>query len=149
MAIDRTLLNSLLDNLKTAILKIENMDVSMEHILEDEDVQDLLDRRMQVAIENCIDIATHISAGMELPRREHASDVFILLGENNIISKEVVAQLAGAVGLRNILVHEYTAVDYKLAYSDLKDKLTDIKTFAGEVLEFMEKNKDIIKLREN
>lgn len=140
MAIDKTLVNSLLDNLKTAISRIENMDISMEHILEDEDIQDLLDRRMQVAIENCIDIATHIAAGMELPRKEHASDVFLLLGENNIISKEVSKKLAGAVGLRNILVHEYIVMDYKLAYSDLKDKLSDLKTFAKEMLGFMENN---------
>lgn len=33
MAIDKSLINSMLDNLKTAILRIENMDVSMETIL--------------------------------------------------------------------------------------------------------------------
>ena len=84
MAIDKTLLNSMLDNLKT--------------------------------------------------------DVFLLLGTNNVISKEIAQKLAGAVGLRNILVHEYTDVDYKLAYSDLKDKLDDLKTFAREMLDFMAKN---------
>lgn len=139
MAIDKPLVNFMLDNLKTSIVKIENMDISMEHILEDEDIQDLLNRRMQIGIENCIDIATHIAAGMDLPRKEKASDIFLLLGEFNILTKEIAQKLAGAVGLRNILVHEYTDVDYKLAYSDLNEKLNDLRTFAKEILVFMNK----------
>lgn len=139
MAIDRNIITAKLDELKTAIRKIENMDLTLEIILEDEDIQDLVDRRMQMAIESCIDIATHLTAGLELPRKEYASDIFLLLGKNDILSKDIARKMAGATGLRNILVHEYADVDYKLAYSDLKDKLKDLKTFAREVLGFLEK----------
>lgn len=139
MAIDKTLLNNLLDNLKVTIRKIERMDVVLEDILEDEDIQDLINRRMQIAVENCIDIATHLAAGLDLPRKERASDVFLLLGKNEIISKEIARQLAGAVGFRNILVHEYTKIDYRLAYSSLADKLSDLNQFAKEVLEFLDR----------
>lgn len=139
MAIDKTLLNNLLDNLKATIRKIERMDIVLEDILEDEDIQDLINRRMQVAVENCIDIATHLAAGLDLPRKERASDVFLLLGENKIISKEIAGKLAGAVGFRNILVHEYAEIDYRLAYAGLDEKLSDLNQFAREVLEFLEK----------
>jgi len=141
MVIDKTLLKNLLDNLKVTINKIERMDIALENVLEDEDIQDLLDRRMQVAVENCIDIATHLAAGLDLPRKERASDVFLLLAEKEIISAELAQKLAGAAGLRNILVHEYMEIDYRLAYSDIDEKLLDLKQFGKEVLDFLEKAK--------
>lgn len=139
MRVDKNIIKAKLEELKTAIRKIEDMDLTLEIILENEDIQDLIDRRMQVSIESCIDIATHLAAGSELPRKEYASDIFLMLGENNILSKGIAEKMAGAIGLRNILVHEYADIDYKLAYSDLDGKLKDLKTFAREVLEFMEK----------
>ncbi len=139
MAIDQLLIDSMLDNLKTAIARMENMDLTLDDILGDEDVQDILDRRMQIAIENCIDIATHLAAGLDLERKERAADVFLLLLEHKVISDPIARKLAGAVGLRNILVHEYADIDYKLAYSDLKEKLQDLKSFAREVISFIEK----------
>lgn len=139
MVVDKTLIKSLLDDLKTTLHKIEIMDVSLDEILEDEDIQDLLDRRMQVAIEACIDIATHLVAGLELERKERASDIFLLLGQKEVIASEAAKKLAGAVGLRNILVHEYAEIDYKLAYSNLTEKVEDLRNFGREVLEFLEK----------
>ena len=138
---DKTLVNTLLDNLKEALNKIERMDLSVDMILGDEDIQDLIDRRMQMAIEICIDIASHLAAGMQLPRREKASDIFILLSENSIISLDIADKMAGAVGLRNIIVHEYADLDYVLAYSDLNTKLEDLRIFAKEVSKFLIKAK--------
>lgn len=139
MAIDELLIDSMLNNLKSAVSRIENMDATLEDILGDEDIQDIIDRRMQIAIENCIDIATHLAAGLDLERKERAADVFLLLSKHNVIEDGIARKLAGAVGLRNILVHEYADIDYKLAYSDLKEKIRDLKSFAREVIAFVEK----------
>ncbi len=139
MLLDKTLVEKKLNLLKHEINKIENMDITLEHILEDEDVQDMLDRRMERAIESCIDVSTHLAAGLELPRQEYAADIFLLLGKKKIISPEVAEKFTGVVGFRNILVHEYADIDYKLAYSNLADKLEDLKQFAREVLGFLER----------
>lgn len=140
MAVDKTLIKSMVDNLKANISSIENKDFTMEMILESEDTQAIIDRRMQLSIEVCIDIATHIVAGLNLSRQERAADAFLALGEKKIISNSLAQKLAKAVGLRNILVHEYIQIDYKLAYSDLDEKLQDLKSFGREVLQFLEKN---------
>lgn len=139
MAVNTTLVKSLLDNLKLNISIIENKDVTLEQILVNEDIQAILDRRMQLAIETCIDIATHLIAGLDLERKERASDAFLFLGEKGIISKELAKKLAEASGFRNILVHEYIKIDYELAYSDLNEKLQDLKGFGKEVVAFLEK----------
>ncbi len=139
MAVNKTLIKNLIDNLKANISSIENKDVTMEMILESEDIQAIIDRRMQLSIEVCIDMATHIVAGLNFSRQERAADVFLALGEKKIISSSLAQKLAKAVGLRNILVHEYIRIDYKMAYSDLNEKLQDLKSFGREVLEFLEK----------
>lgn len=139
MAINRNLIGSIVDNLKANIASIENKDVNLEQILEDEDTQAILDRRMQLAIETCIGIATHLIAGLDLPRQERSTDAFMILGEKGIISKELANKMVKAAGFRNILVHEYIRIDYELAYSDLDEKLQDLKNFGKEVLKFLEK----------
>ncbi len=93
---------------------------------------------LELKIEVCIDIASHIAAGMQLPRKEKASDIFLLLAENSIISSDIANKMTGAVGLRNIIVHEYTDLDYILAYSDLKTKLEDLRVFAKQTAQFLE-----------
>lgn len=141
MVIDKIIVEKKLNHLKHEVGKIEGMDFTMDQILDDEDVQDMLDRRMEKAIESCIDIATHLVAGLELPRQDRAADIFLLLGKNNIISKETANKFSKVVGFRNILVHEYADIDYELAYSDLEEKLKDLKDFARQVLRFLEKQR--------
>lgn len=130
-----------LSSLEDSIRRIKRMDFTFDMILGDEDIQDLLDRRMQKAVESCIDIAIHLASQLNLPRREKASDIFILLTKNNIITSELAEKLKQAVGFRNILVHEYTEIDYTLAYTDLNKKLTDLETFAYQIKEFLNKEK--------
>ncbi len=140
MAVNKTLIKNMVDNLKTNISIIENKDVTVDMILGSEDMQAIIDRRMQLSIEVCIDIATHLVAGLDLPRQERAADVFVALGKKEIITNSLAQKLSNAVGLRNILVHEYISIDYELAYSDLDEKLQDLKSFGQEVLQFLEKN---------
>lgn len=139
--INNAVIKNLLDNVRANIVMIENKDVTVEQILDDEDIQAIIDRRMQLAIESCIDVATNLIAGLDLPREERAADAFSVLGKKAIISEELARKLAKASGFRNILVHEYADIDYRLAYSDLKEKLKDLKGFAREVLEFLEKHR--------
>ena len=114
MDLNKSLLYSLLSNLKEIISKIERMDLTMEMIEGDEDIQDMIDRRMQKAIEICIDIAAHLAASLNLPRKEKASDVFLLLSDNKIINPNLAKKIAQAVGLRNIIIHEYAKIDLEI-----------------------------------
>lgn len=139
MVVDKLTVESLLEKLKDSLNKIEAMDFTFDMVLGNEDIQDLLDRRMQVAIESCIDIASHIAAELQLPRREAVRELFLLLGKEGIIPKDLAEKMAKAVGFRNILVHEYASIDYELGYSDLDKKLNDLRQFAKEVVEFLEK----------
>lgn len=138
---DKKLIYKYLHSLEDSLRRIRQMDFTVDMISTDEDIQDLLDRRMQKAIEACIDIAVHLASELRLPSQEKASDVFKILAQNKIIDKQSAQKLKGAVGFRNILVHEYTEVDYHLAYSDLDLKLKDLENFAYQIKNFISKQK--------
>lgn len=47
-----------------------------------------------------------------------------------------------AVDFRNIVVHHYdTVFDFGRLYKDYKDDLEDLRQFAKEIFQFLEKNK--------
>lgn len=127
-----------LSSLEESLRRIREMDFTFDMILGDEDIQDLLDRRMQKAIEACIDIAAHVCAELQLKRAETAAELFTVLQQDNILTKELGSRLSKAVGFRNIIVHEYIELDYKIAYSNLAEKLQDLEEFAHQIKKFID-----------
>ena len=136
--VNKNIVYRYLESLEESISRIRNMDLTLEMITGDEDVQDLLDRRMQKAIEACVDIAGHIVAANKLGRAETSGSLFQLLAKHKIISPELAQKLERAVGLRNIIIHEYTQIDYQLAYSNLEEKLGDLEAFARQIKNYLE-----------
>ncbi len=136
--VDKNIVYKYLSSLEENLRRIRRMDFTFDMITGDEDVQDLLDRRMQKAIEACIDIAAHLVSALSLGKSETARGLFPLLAKKGIIDKKLSQRLEKAVGFRNILVHDYTELDYRLAYSDLEDKLKDLESFAKSIHQFIE-----------
>lgn len=123
----------LLEQLEEHLLTIEKMSFTLEELLSDIDIQHLIERRLQLAIEVCIEISSHIAAELKLPGRERAADVFLLLGEHKVIDKKLAQNLAKAVGFRNILIHEYAKIDHKLVYRYYQEDLDDLRHFAKQI----------------
>lgn len=138
MKVNKELLSKKLSFLNEQISKIENMDFEEQDLLEDQDIQDLLTFRLQQAVETCIDISTHTIASLNLSRQETAKDAFLLLGEKGIIDKELASKMGKASDFRNRVVHGYNNFDYSMLFKDYKEDLGDLKTFASQILSFLE-----------
>lgn len=84
------------------------------------------------AIEACLDIAQHLcsSEGWGPPRDN--GDAMTLLGRHAVLDQELAGSMRRAVGFRNVLVHEYVAVDDAVVVSRLAD-LSDVEGFVREV----------------
>jgi uncharacterized protein YutE (UPF0331/DUF86 family) len=100
-----------------------------------------VERNLQVAIECVLDIGNHIIAekGFETP--EDNEDVVRILGNERVIPPEFAGRIKGMAGLRNVLVHEYTGIDYRLLYSYLMNRLDDLREFAHRISLYLEKEK--------
>lgn len=141
MAINKDLVVKKLDFLNEEIKRIENMSFDEQTLFENIDVQDLLTFRLQQAIETCVDIATRIIAGLNLPRKETAKDAFLLLGKEKIINKDLADEMGKAANFRNRVVHGYNDFDFSLLFKDYKGDLKDLKNFGAEILRFLERQK--------
>lgn len=133
MAAPPKTLQRLLEQLEEHLLTIESMSFSLEELLSDIDIQHLIERRLQLAIETCIDTASHVAAQEKLPGRERAADIFLLLGKHKIIDGRLAKNLAKAVGFRNILIHEYAKINHRLVYRYYRKDLDDLRAFAKQV----------------
>jgi uncharacterized protein YutE (UPF0331/DUF86 family) len=92
-----------------------------------------VERWLQVAIEACIDIATHVVAVEGWTPAGSAREAFLVLASHGKIPLELAQRLGSAAGMRNVLVHEYVAVDLgRIAYAVQHD-LADLRQLAALV----------------
>lgn len=99
--------------------------VKMEEFLNDLDVQESILFNLQMAVQNCIDIAAHIISDDELGVAGSTSEMFYMLQENGYLTPELTEKMVAAVGFRNLAIHEYGKIDlrrvYQIAHQDVDD----------------------------
>lgn len=137
MPIDPDVIKERLYFLNLYINRLESMEFEPHEISSDADIQDLVSHRLHTAVEAMIDIAIHIASSTNLPRAESASDAIQLLGENEILSEELVSRITNAPAQRNVLVHEYHRIDYEIIEKSFQSNLIDLKQFLAEITEYL------------
>lgn len=143
MVVDRRIIEKLLNSLREELSKLDAMDFTYEELADEVDIQDLVNRRLQIAVEICIDTATHLASGLNLPGQDTAADVFRLLAKENVINDKLTEKIAKACGMRNVLVHQYLKIDYKIVHQSSHEGLDDLREFAKAVVDFLEKNPQV------
>jgi uncharacterized protein YutE (UPF0331/DUF86 family) len=102
------------------------------------DLQDILSINLERAIQNCVDIATHIIANSDYPAPTNMADSFTGLLKLNYINEKVSKAMIAAVGFRNIAVHAYSDIDWEILFSIITQHLNDFKEFIQQILNNIE-----------
>ena len=106
-------------------------------LAQDEDLQDILARNFEMAIQNCMDIALHLcSAHGVVPAT--AAGAFATLEQLGLLDRGLAQRLQRAVGFRNVLVHEYAEVDWRIVTQVLRTGTRDLAEFGKAVLAFLD-----------
>lgn len=92
-----------------------------------------IEHGLQLAIQIVIDIGSHLLAALGERDVQDYTDVIEKLGEYRILPPEFASTIRGMAGFRNILVHEYVAVDVFEVYRVLQERLGDFREFARYV----------------
>ena len=88
-----------------------------------------IERLLELVVMTASDILFHlISAKGEEPPASYKA-AFLKAGEMGIISKKLSKSLALGAGLRNILVHEYEEIDYRLVHKSIPITIRDLTAF--------------------
>jgi len=137
--LDKTVIMSRLTKLDEYFARLKRFqNIELKEYLSDNDLQAILERNLQLAIQVCIDIANYIIARRKLAFPDEQENIFILLGSEGIIPQKLAARIKGMVNFRNILVHDYTEINPEKVYQIFKRGLKDFDEFARAVVKFIE-----------
>ena len=105
----------------------------LQVFMSDLDRQDVVSFNLHLAVENCIDIAAHIISenGWGVPGS--ASEMFYLLEDRGILDPELTERMIKAVGLRNLIVHEYGKIDLNLLFATVRNNLNDLNSYLSSL----------------
>ncbi len=99
----------------------------------DEDLRNSVLMDLLQAIQSCMDLAVHVCAHDALGVIEGPASAFALLATHGVIDADLSVRLAGAVGMRNIIVHRYGHVSLDEIAVALTEGLADLERFIGAV----------------
>lgn len=115
----------------------EKRGVSLEKYLGDRDLQDIVERRFEKAIQASLDVAAHIVSAEGFREPNNYGDLFEILGEERVLSEDLVPKMVEMAGFRNVLAHEYSGIDDERVYQHLNN-LERFRRFAKQVYGFVE-----------
>ena len=124
--VDRDIILAKASSVKRRLSRIiEKRNTDLQTFLQDIDRQEIILFNLQMAIQNCIDIAAHIISEEGFGVPGSTSEMFYLLEENGYIDSALTEKMVKAVGFRNLIVHEYRKIELKqvfeVAHEDIKD----------------------------
>jgi uncharacterized protein YutE (UPF0331/DUF86 family) len=107
--------------------------VDLDSFLADIDLQEVISFNLHLAIENCTDLAAHIISAEGLGVPGSGSEMFYLLEENGYLSRTLTEKMIKAVGLRNLIVHEYDKIDLNRLFEIINKDTKDINDYVASI----------------
>ncbi len=95
--------------------------------------QDSVVLNLQRACEASIDIANHLVRKYQLGVPQSSRDSFALLTQRQLIDNQLAINLQKMIGLRNIAVHDYQALNLDIVIHVIKYRLVDFECFIADV----------------
>jgi uncharacterized protein YutE (UPF0331/DUF86 family) len=99
----------------------------------DRDALELVSFNLMLAVQACLDIASHLIADEKWPPAATLGEAFERLGERGVLAAGTAAALRRAAGLRNVVAHGYAAANPVLIYGAATEGLADLASFEQEV----------------
>ena len=139
--VDETLILRKLSELEEYLVQVkEYSDVTVDQYSSDWKMQRIVERTLQMMIENCTDIAGHIISDKKYRVPKNYTDTFKVLHENSIISEDLFQTLDKMAKFRNIVVHHYDKIDAEIVVGILKRNLDDFNDYKDAIIEMLKTN---------
>jgi len=97
--------------------------------------QDSVILNLERASQATIDIATHIIKTRNLGLPNTSRELFTMLLDDGVISKNSCKEMQGMVGFRNIAVHDYQNLNIEIVVAIVQKHLGDFEGYIKEIFE--------------
>lgn len=137
--VDKSVVYRILSSLNDSLAHLESKrNVSFETYRKDKDIQAIVERKLEISIQACIDIGNHIVSQGNLGSPSDYGEIFLILSEKGIISPAQADKLVKMSGFRNVLIHEYRDILIEKVYDILQNRLSDFYEFAQSSIKYLE-----------
>ena len=102
-----------------------------------------VERSLQLAAQSVVDIATHIISADYNARVQDYRQAIESLGKEGVLPPTFAERLAPIASFRNILVHEYLAVDPAKLYDALIHGRADLQEFGQRIAGYLQRTSAI------
>jgi len=131
--VDRPILARHIAAVRDAVDRIRSvLPASPETFAADRTAREVVILNLFVAIQACLDLAARWLAdeGWDVPQRY--GEIFLALADHAVIDRALALRLVGAAGLRNLIAHQYGAVDWgRLHAIASSPELDDLEAFCA------------------
>ena len=88
-----------------------------------------------LAVQECIDLASHWVSESDWRPPDDAASAFDVLADHGLITHQVATTMRSAVGLRNRIAHGYAMVDHGRLYDEVRAGQGEIEEFLAALAE--------------
>lgn len=132
--VDRDLIVAKASSVKRHMSRVEEkLGTDLQAFLKDIDSQESILFNLQMAIQNCIDIAAHIISEEGYGVPGSTGEMFSLLGEKRILDGDITGKMVKAVGFRNLIVHEYGGIELKQVFDVAQNEIKDLNEYLASI----------------
>lgn len=136
--VKKTILAARLERLRLYLKTLREVEkFELDRFTSDPFIHGTAERYLHLSIECLLDIGNHIIADRGYRKPESYAEVFDILAEEKVISRELLQELAGMAAFRNVLVHDYLKLDLEKVHHFVRDKrkvFEELATVYAELL---------------
>lgn len=136
--IDKPLIEKKLRRIEDLLRELNGVEIAtIEEFKLNIVVKRFIERNIELAIEQMIDICKHLVSGLDLKEPETYSDCLNSIAKEGIISEQYLDTYKSMVRFRNLLIHAYEGVDDSITYNIYKQRLDDFRAFIKELRSYL------------
>ncbi len=133
--IDKSLVLRKIERIDAYLKQVrQKRDPGFEVFRKDIDLQSIVLFNLIQSIQASVDIGAHIISDSEWGVPGSQADIFEILAQNKIITKQLSRLMINMVGFRNRIVHEYEKIDLRIVYDVWQKNSKDIDKFCKSVV---------------
>ena len=132
---DEGVVNAKLESLRRCVARVQSRcPATADELAKDIDAQDIIALNLSRAVQLCVDLALHrlSTTGQSAPATMGAA--FDELAQIGTIDRDLAQRMKSAVGFRNLSVHQYEAMDWRIVHAICTKHLDDFRAFARLML---------------
>ena len=131
---DREMILIKLESLRRCVQRIsDKCPADAETLVRDFDLQDILALNLSRAVQLSVDIGAHFIADLGVQPPDTMGQTFDVLNQAGLIDAGLAGRLKKSVGFRNVAVHNYEAINWKIVHAIARNHLGDFAEFAKAI----------------